>query len=87
MFNTFFFENDIFSCIMYMKEVSMNKSLCMVLYILSIIIMIIGIIMTVFSSIVILPSISSSNIIIPLAFLILTIIGILMMRYYKKKMK
>lgn len=65
----------------------MNKSLCRVLYILSIIIMIIGIVMTVFSGIVIMPSIDSSNIIIPLAFLFLTIIGLLMMIYYKKKMK
>ena len=65
----------------------MSKSLCRVLYILSIIIMIIGILMTIFSFIVIMPSIDSSNIIIPLAFLILTIIGLLMMIYYKKKMK
>ena len=65
----------------------MNKSLCRVLYILSIIIMIIGIVMTVCSGIVIMPSIDSSNIIITLAFLFLTIIGLLMMIYYKKKMK
>ncbi|WP_294560474.1 hypothetical protein [uncultured Traorella sp.] len=65
----------------------MKSNIYKALYMISILLVILGLIMAVFSLIVILPQIDSTNIIIPLAFLILAIIGLLLMKYYKNKMK
>lgn len=65
----------------------MKSKIYKALYMISILLVILGLIMAVFSLIVILPQIDSTNIIIPLAFLILAIIGLLLMKYYKNKMK
>lgn len=65
----------------------MKSNIYKALYMISILLVILGLIMAIFSLIVILPQIDSTNIIIPLAFLILAIIGLLLMKYYKNKMK
>ena len=55
-------------------------------YYISLFSIVLGIVMTVMSFIVILPSFTTSSLIVPGIFLVLTVVGILFARFYKKRM-
>lgn len=58
-----------------------------VCYYISIFVIILGLIMTAMSLVVIMPSFTPSSLIVPGAFVVLTIVGIFFAVYYKKKIR
>lgn len=56
-------------------------------YFISLFIIILGIVMTVMSLIVVLPSFTPSAMVVPGVFLVLTVLGIFFARFYKKRLE
>lgn len=55
-------------------------------YYISLFIIVLGVVMTVMSLVVVLPSFTTSSLIVPGIFLVLTVVGIFFARFYKKRM-
>ncbi len=58
-----------------------------VCYYISIFVVILGVVMTAMSLIVIIPDISTASLMVPGAFLILTLVGLFFMFFYRKRVK
>lgn len=69
------------------KGEKMNIRLYKICYYISVFITILGLAMTAFSLMVVIPSFTTSSLIVPGAFLALTIIGIVFALYYHSKIK